>query len=196
MTTKDSVVTPQRFAQGISFKEWLTQIKVNKDLFEKYYGTAKEQLTQADMEFFKKAVHTAVGPAEVLVIAEDWCPDVYRGLPTIAALADASGMELRIFARDTNMDIMNEYLNQGKYQSVPVLVFYTKDHRYITHWTERPTQVTEEMTVLRAKTAEELTGKPDEEVRAETRKRSSAAFPHWQRMTIDDWKSIFPTHVH
>ena len=97
-------------------------------------------------------------------------------------------MELRIFPRDTNVDIMNEFLNQGQYQSVPTMVFYTNDGRYLTHWIERPAQVTQEMGELRTKVSEELKGKEETEIRAEGMKRQRELFPHWQKVTIEDWK--------
>jgi hypothetical protein len=47
-------------------------------------------------------------------------------------------MELRIFLRDENPDIMDEFLsNNGKSRAIPVFAFYTADTKYITHFTER-----------------------------------------------------------
>ena len=47
-------------------------------------------------------------------------------------------MELRVFLRDENPDIMDEFLsNDGKARAIPVFVFYTADMQYITHFTER-----------------------------------------------------------
>jgi hypothetical protein len=47
-------------------------------------------------------------------------------------------MELRIFLRDDNPDIMDEFASHGgKSRGIPVFVFYTVDTRYITHFTER-----------------------------------------------------------
>ena len=47
-------------------------------------------------------------------------------------------MELRVFLRDENPDIMDEFLsNDGKSRAIPVFVFYTADMQYITHFTER-----------------------------------------------------------
>jgi hypothetical protein len=61
---------------------------------------------------------------------------VYRELPTAVPIAEA--MELRIFLRDENPDIMDEFVsNNGKSRAIPVFVFYTADTRYITHFTER-----------------------------------------------------------
>lgn len=53
-------------------------------------------------------------------------------------IAEAAGIELRIFLRDQNPDIMDEFLsNGGKSRAIPVFVFYTADMRYIAHFTER-----------------------------------------------------------
>ena len=80
----------------------------------------------------------------MLIIGEDWCPDVYRGMPVMARIAEASGMEIRVFPRDSHLDIMNEFLNKGEYLSIPVAVFYTRDHQYIGHWIERPKAANQE----------------------------------------------------
>ena len=50
MTEKTTVVTPQRFAQGYSYEEYLSQIKVNKLRFEQYFGEFQPE--QADVERF------------------------------------------------------------------------------------------------------------------------------------------------
>ncbi len=53
-------------------------------------------------------------------------------------LPEAAGIELRVFLRDENLDIMDEFLsNNGKSRAIPVFVFYTADLNYITHFKER-----------------------------------------------------------
>ena len=53
-------------------------------------------------------------------------------------IAESAGIDLRIFLRDENPDIMDEFLsNNGKSRAIPVFVFYTADTKYITHFTER-----------------------------------------------------------
>ena len=54
-------------------------------------------------------------------------------------------MDMRIFPRDSHHDIMNEFLKEGKWMSIPVAVFYTGDHDYICHWIERPAVAEREM---------------------------------------------------
>ncbi len=136
MPTATTVVTPIRYAQGHTYANFLAQAAVNVDKFEQNYKTAP--LSAEDLTFFKRAAMLPNGPAKIMAIAEAWCGDVYRELPTVARIAEATGLELRVFLRDENPDIMDEFLsNEGKSRAIPVFVFYTADMQYITQFTER-----------------------------------------------------------
>jgi hypothetical protein len=136
MPTALTVVIPARFEKGLTYADFLAGAKVNRDKFEHNYN--HPVLTEGDLSFFRQAATLSNGPRQLLVIAEDWCGDVYRELPTAVRIAEAGGMELRIFLRDENPDIMDEFVsNDGKSRAIPVFVFYTDDTKYITHFTER-----------------------------------------------------------
>lgn len=140
---KESVVTPERFESGLTYREYLGRIQRNREKFD--YNYAETALTDDDLAAFRSLAAGSKGAARVLALGEDWCPDVFRGLPVMARIADAAGMELRVFPRDDNLDIMSEFLNHGEHQSIPTFVFYTSDHRYIAHWIERPAKANAEM---------------------------------------------------
>ena len=77
MTTRGaSVVTRQRFDQGLTYPGFLAQARANVDQFNRWYQ--EFQLKPQDAAFFRKAAQA--GAKRVLVLAEDWCPDVCRGL--------------------------------------------------------------------------------------------------------------------
>jgi len=136
METATTVVSSARFEQGLSYGDFLAGAAVNRDKFEQNYRNPV--LTEEDLIFFRKASELAEGPRRLLAIAEAWCGDVYRELPTAVRIAESTGMELRIFLRDENPDIMDEFLsNNGKSRAIPVFAFYTADTKYITHFTER-----------------------------------------------------------
>lgn len=139
----ESVVTPERFAKGMTYAEYLASIERNQKRFdENYAGT---EIAAADAAAFKALMARPDGPAKMMVIGEDWCPDVFRGMPVFAKLAEATGIEMRVFKRDDNKDIIGEFLKDGEHESIPVTVFYTKDHRYIAHFIERPALAYDEM---------------------------------------------------
>jgi hypothetical protein len=136
MAIATTVVTPARFEQGLTYGDFLAAATVNRDKFEQNYSNPV--LTAEDRIFFRKAGEHSGGPRRLLVIAEPWCGDVYRELPTAVRIAESAGIDLRIFLRDENPDIMDEFLsNNGKSRAIPVFAFYTAETKYIAHFTER-----------------------------------------------------------
>jgi thiol-disulfide isomerase/thioredoxin len=142
----ESVVTPERYTKGMTYRQYLASIERNQKRFEENY--AGTEIAAADIAAFKALMAKPGGPAKMMIVGEDWCPDVFRGMPVFARLAEATGIDMRIFKRDENKDIIGEFLKDGEHESIPVAVFYTEDHRYITHFIERPQLAYEEMRTL------------------------------------------------
>ena len=168
-----SVVTPERFAMGRTFGEYVKYTGSPENLAREALGYyfwdrqgnsailreryARARLTDGQAGAIRWLVGQPGGPTKVLVIAEDWSSDCRRDLPYLQRLAEAGGMELRIFNRDgrkilgarrpdpatdpdANHDLMLQFMNTkngGEWASLPVAVFYTKDfeelHRYIEY---------------------------------------------------------------
>lgn len=131
-------VTKERFAQGLTYEAYRAQMTRNQERF-----IANEQAVEFDandLAFFANLSQ----PLNVLVLAEDWCGDVINNLPVVGRLAEASGkLNLRVFLRDQHLDIMDQYLKEGQFRSIPVFVFFDADFRELGYWIERPARVTE-----------------------------------------------------
>jgi hypothetical protein len=185
MTQSNSIVTPKRFAAGLTYREYMERIERNRAKFEYNYGETR--LSDDDARAFRELAARPDGPAKVLALSEDWCPDVFRGLPVMARIAEAAGMELRIFPRDQNLDIMDEFLNQGQHRSIPTFVFYTRDQRYLAHWIERPALANEQMHLVTAifegKTAAEAL--PEYE-----RFQQGEVWADWRRETLREIRAL------
>jgi hypothetical protein len=175
-----SVVTPERFARGMTFEQYVaytgtpenlareawggyhadagsiaTRRKDNSGVFRERYARAR--LADHQVTAIQWLAAQPNGPAKILVISEDWSSDCRRDVPMLARLAEAGGLELRIFNRDGkkilgtrrpdpavypdgNHDLMLEFMNGkngGEWASLPVAVVYTKDftelHRYLEY---------------------------------------------------------------
>ena len=162
---QDSVVTRDRLAQGITYKQWMEQIDRNQEKFvDNYEGT---QLNADDVAAIKATMAKPGGPVTVLAIGEPWCPDVFRGMPVIAKLCEATGLDLKIFFRDQNLDIMNEFLYKDEFQSIPTLVFYDKDMNKLGVWHERAQKARDEMPQLSAISSKMRDQELSEEQRAQ-----------------------------
>ena len=193
MARETSVVTPQKFSEGFSYTDYIGQIKVNKDRFKGYYNDYP--LKPEDAAFFKELAGRPNGPAKMLVLGEDWCGDVIRGLPVLARIAEAGGMEMSIFPRDLNHDIMNEYLKNGQWMSIPCAVFYTKDHQYICHWIERPAVAEREIGEMEEAIRGANPEITDQEFSRERRTRTAAKAGEWIEATVVELKELLASSI-
>ena len=114
MTNDRSVVTPERFASGMTFTQYLAFIGTPENLArEGTRGEARRdmtaqvrvwyeasRLTDAQASAIKWLATQPGGPAKILVISEEWSSDCRRDVPMFARLAEAGSLELRIFPRD------------------------------------------------------------------------------------------------
>ena len=127
-----------RFSTGLTYDEYKDQMTRNRDRVEA--NEARVTIDPADLEAFRGLN----GPVHVLALAEDWCGDVIANLPVLGKLARESvTLDLRVFLRDQNKDLMQRYLNQGKYESIPVIVFFDDTFKELGVFIERPASVTE-----------------------------------------------------
>ena len=135
-------MTPERFAQGLTFAQYLAQMRTNKERFEKRMADA--ELTPADREGIRGR------KLKILVITEDWCGDALVGFPALARLVDdAPNVEMRVFLRDANPDVMDQYLKRGLYRTIPVIVFFDEQMNELARYMERQDVVTELRTLLK-----------------------------------------------
>ena len=172
MDRSKSVVTPERFAKGMTFDQYVRHVGTPENLkregsggvarrdwsahLRKTYDTVR--LSDEQTAALRWLAGQPGGPAKVLVLAEEWSSDCRRDVPMLARMAEAAPFELRILPRDgqrfsksqkptlaeapdSNADIMAEFLNHKNgqtWQSIPVAVFYTRDLKYLYHYTEFP----------------------------------------------------------
>jgi len=135
-------VTPERFAQGMTFAAYLAQMRSNKERFEQ--RMAATDLTPADREAIRRR------KLKILVITEDWCGDALVGFPGLARLVEGEpDVEMRVFLRDANPDVMDQYLKRGLYRTIPVFVFFDEHLTELARFMERQDVVTELRTVLK-----------------------------------------------
>jgi len=181
----DGIVPPQRYAQGLAYSEYLAQMGANREHFER---NDREFILGPDDEEFFAASNGRLGPIKALALSEDWCPDVQRGLPIVARIAGSAGMELRVFPRDANMDIMDQYLNQGKFASIPTFVFFDRDWRELGQWIERPAAATAIMNEIKGELSKAHLS--EEETKREVRKRVAGLWDDWRQETVRELREL------
>ncbi len=114
MASKPSVITPERFASGMTFEQYLAFIATPENLRREgsggearrdwsaqiRAGYEASRLSEAQTAALKWLAGQPKGPAKILAISEDWSSDCRRDVPMLARLAETANLELRIFTRD------------------------------------------------------------------------------------------------
>ena len=118
-----SVVTPERFATGMTFDDYVKWTGSAGNLAREGFGSyfadggsigaarrdnsavfreryARARLSDQQAAGIKWLAAQPNGPAKILVISEDWSSDCRRDVPMLARLAEGGGLEMRIFNRD------------------------------------------------------------------------------------------------
>lgn len=138
------MVTAERFAQGMTFPQYLAQMGANRARFAT--RLAEIEIRPEDRE----AVRTLGRKLKVLVITEDWCGDALVGFPGLAKLIEGvPEVEMRVFLRDENPDVMDQYLKRGLFRTIPVFVFLDERMNELARFSERQDVVSELRTLLK-----------------------------------------------
>jgi thiol-disulfide isomerase/thioredoxin len=188
MAGEKYIVTKEKFESGFTYKQYIDQIKVNKDRFDMFYESGK--LESEDEVFFQNAKKLPSGIKKLMIIGEDWCPDVFRGMPVFARIAEAANLETRIFPRDENLDMMNEFLKNGEFMSIPVAVFYDENMEEIARWIERPEIGYTQSNEVMAKIEKEMAEADEQDKRKAIREQHYALYPSWQKETVVEVKEL------
>jgi Thioredoxin len=168
-------MTPERFTKGLTWDDYVRFVGSPENLAREGFDIRRFSLVRPRLDWsaYLRERHARArltepqaaaiawlaaqpgGPARVAVIAEDWSSDCRRDLPYLARLAEAGGLDLRIFVRDGeemlrkglpdpsaggNADLVVAYANEKngqRFASVPVAVFFTRDcvelYRYVEY---------------------------------------------------------------
>lgn len=129
------VISAERFATGMSWSDYLNACTVEVERRQRGY-----ELVQFIPE--QQALLDRLGALglKVLILEEDWCGDAARSGPVIARIAEGAGLEARWFRRDENLDIMDQYLENGG-RAIPVALFMDRNYELLLRWGSRPKHV-------------------------------------------------------
>lgn len=125
------MVTKERFAQGLTLQQYVDHMSVNRERFVE----ALDEITIGPHE--AGLLERYPGMRRLLVISEDWCGTCLAHVPFVAKLVeDRPDIELRLFPRDANLDVMDHYLKNGRYRSIPVFAFFDEHMNELARFLE------------------------------------------------------------
>ena len=124
-------MTRDRFEQGMTLEQYIDHMSVNRERFV-------EALDETTIGPEDTRVLARLGAVRrVLVLSEDWCGTCLAHVPYVAKLVDGDPkIEMRLFPRDQNPDVMDQYLKKGLYRSIPVFVFFDEHMNEVARFIE------------------------------------------------------------
>ena len=89
-------------------------------------------------EDFRDAVKSLKGPQTWYFITDDWCIDSAYSLPLLKEAAALHGdITIHILMRDDNLDIMDDYLTDGR-RSIPIFAGFGSSSNELFKWGPHP----------------------------------------------------------
>jgi hypothetical protein len=126
------VITKTRYYDGETFADFIARPIKNHEL---WLAIAKRVEIPVEMSARVDALR---GNWHLLVLSEDWCGDAVNIVPIVSKLATSvTNMDLRILARDQNLDIMDAHLT-GTSRSIPIIIVLNEKFQECGWWGPRP----------------------------------------------------------
>lgn len=109
----------------ISYIEQMNKLKENSlHIYENF-------TPPADEDFFQSLKERNL---RVIVIAEEWCGHCMLDIPVLLRLTEKIDMPVRFLLRDDNLELMDQYLTNGKSRTIPIFIFIDEDGNEVAKW--------------------------------------------------------------
>lgn len=124
-------LSKERFQSGMTTREYIDQIKVNKDPFVEIYDGVSVPSDAAEW------LNGLGSPINLAVFTADWCGDAVSTTPVILRLADSSPkVNLQVFNRDDDVPLADTFLPEHRAGTVPIFVVLDDEMNEVARFIE------------------------------------------------------------
>lgn len=116
------------FEKGISPEKYMASLEKHKEGFVHIYN---HFTLPADDAFFQVVKESNL---RIIVLAEGWCGHCMLNIPVLFRLAEKTGMPVSVLARDENLELMDQYLTNGKSRTIPIFIFIDEAGNEVAKW--------------------------------------------------------------
>lgn len=127
----------QWYEKGMTYQDYVESMNVNKEKMLSIYD--RFQFSQDE-----KTELTKLGDLNhlrVIALTEDWCGDAMLNNPILMKIAEALNFEVRFLLRDKNLELMDQYLTNGKSRSIPIYIFISQEGQEVAVWGPRAQEI-------------------------------------------------------
>ena len=162
-------LTESKFRQGMTTRQYIDGIKVNKQPFLDVYGAIE---LPSYVQTFLKGITESL---RVAVFTADWCGDALSTTPAVLQLAESTDkIELNIFNRDEELDLTNSFLPENRGGTVPLFVIFDSSMREIARFIETANELVPAIDAMDEQISSEAAAEPGSDPRAAVRGKRTA----------------------
>ncbi|PTM53264.1 thioredoxin family protein [Desmospora activa] len=134
----------QWFEQGMTGQAYIDSMEVNREALLEIYRSFQPQESEA---YFSELANRRL---RGIVLTADWCGDAMMCVPIVMRIAEKAGIEMRYLIRDENLELMDQYLTNGKSRSIPIFIFIDDKGEERVVWGPRAPEVQTAIDAIRA----------------------------------------------
>lgn len=138
--------------QAVTFEEYIkdtekkTANPIPEDPYTEYYELGMVRMSRTLKTFSRNEADLQKlldkgFKGKLLIISEAWCGDASATVPAIAKFFEGYN-EVKIFFRDADANLINQFLTDGT-QAIPKVLILNEDFEVINTWGPRPQYGTE-----------------------------------------------------
>jgi len=174
-------LTEEKFNTGMTTRQYIDQIKVNKQPFVDIYEKVEvARDVRAQFDGMEK-------PLKLAVFTADWCGDAMSTTPAILRLADSTdGLSLSVFNRDEELELTNGFLPEGRAGTVPVFVAYDESMREVAIFVETANELVPDIDAMDEMIVKELASEGE----AEARRQRGGRRTEFRVQRARDWGNV------
>lgn len=124
------------FEKGMTIEQYIDSMTVNKEGMEQIY---KDFALSEDDRAFYETLQSKQW--RVIALTADWCTDAMLCVAVMRHIAEAAGIDMRLLIRDENLELMDQYLTNGKSRSIPIFIFIDPKGNEQAVWGPRSEEV-------------------------------------------------------
>lgn len=146
-------LTEKKFNLGMTSREYIDQIKVNKDPFLDIYRAIK---VPSQVQAFFNGLPE---PLRMAVFTADWCGDALSTTPTLLRLAEGTDrLSVQVFNRDQELELTNTFLPENRAGTVPVFVVLDSSMGEVARFIETASELVPAIDAMDDVVAQEMAG--------------------------------------